>query len=104
MPVYEFVEEGTGQPVEAFLPMAEAPEFGQVIELDGRKLRRVVSLPQPPCIDKGFVSRQPAKWHPDAPAHDEKGHAVFANRQQAREFCKKNNGDGLASASFDVDY
>jgi hypothetical protein len=103
MPVYEFEDARTGEPVEAFLPFAEAPEFGEVVSIEGRLLKRVVSAPQAPIVDHGFVSRQPARWHPDAPAHTPDGWCSFKSDKEAKDFCKRNSGDGLATMEFEVD-
>lgn len=103
MPTYEFVDARTGAPVEAFLPVDDAPEFGETVNVDGRLLTRVISLPQSPIVDHGFVSRQPAKWHPDAPAHTPDGWCSFKSDKEAADFCKRNNGDGRATMNFQVD-
>ena len=48
MPLYEFEDVETGEPVEEFFHMDDAPSIGVVISLDGRKLRRLVSRQQKP--------------------------------------------------------
>lgn len=103
MPIYEFRDANTNEPVDAYLPVADAPEFGEFVTVDGRLLMRVVSNIQSPIVDNGFVSRQPAKWHPDAPAHTPDGWCAFKSDKEAADFCKRNNGDGLATLDFQVD-
>ena len=41
MPLYEFICDETGETIEEFSPMREAPPIGTVIERDGKKFRRV---------------------------------------------------------------
>lgn len=43
MPMYSFVDESTGESVELHYSMANAPSIGTTVEVDGRRLTRVVS-------------------------------------------------------------
>jgi hypothetical protein len=44
--LYLFQDTASGELVEAYFPMAEAPALGSVIEHEGRALKRLVSAPQ----------------------------------------------------------
>ena len=44
--------------------------------------------------DYQFFSRQPKKWHPDAPMYTKEGYPAFNTKKQADEFAAKSNARG----------
>lgn len=100
--IYQFVDEATGEPVELNLPMGSAPCIGETTRQGGRVLRRVVTAPRI-AVDKGCVSWQVERWHPDVKQHTKDGLAVFPNREAAKEFIRKNNGDARSDQDWHYD-
>lgn len=94
MPCYCFVDEATGEPVEHYLPMAEAPRIGDVVEIEGRRLRRLVSPLQYDTENLErwrFESISAPPWAPGAPSYNpESGAPRFSSRAQVREFLARN--------------
>ena len=43
MPSYSFINESTGESVELWFAMKDAPSFGATVEVDGKQLVRVVN-------------------------------------------------------------
>lgn len=84
MPTYAFECVDTGEPVDVYLEFSECPEYGEVIEHEGRRLRHVVALPQtpvsvkqhrrfvswslPPVVD--FDGELTGNWDPDKVDYD----------------------------------
>ena len=94
--IYEFVDTETGERVEIPFPAGKAPGDGEVIEHEGRRVRRVLSIPAgfnihgtKPFVP--FVSESQQVWHPDAPAHTPDGKPVFQSRREQATFVDKNN-------------
>lgn len=102
MPLYEYIDEDTGEHVELFLHHDDCDDIGAIRQENGRRLRRVLSTIAA-SVDNGFVSRQPQKWHPDAQRHTKEGWCAFNSRQEAREFSKRNNQRAGADLDFHVD-
>jgi hypothetical protein len=91
---YEFKSLTTGRMIEVNRPMSQAPALGEVIEVDGEKFERVVSMPQ--------VNMQPSHWnYPVASRalprklegcrHNEKGHTIIENKEHERSLCAKHD-------------
>lgn len=102
MPLYEYIDEDTGEAVELFLHVDECDDIGAIRQENGRRLRRVFSNVAAQ-IDNGFVSRQVNKWHPDVKRHTKEGWAAFNNRNEAREFIRRNNGRSNATQDWSLD-
>lgn len=102
MPLYEYIDEDTGEAVELFLHVDECDDIGAIRQENGRRLRRVFSNVAAQ-IDNGFVSRQVHRFHPAVKHHTKEGFAAFNNRQEAREFIARNNGEASASTTWSLD-
>ena len=102
MPLYEYIDEDTGETVELFLHHDECDDIGQIRREGDRRLRRIFSQVAT-NIDNGFVSRQVHKWHPDVKNHTKDGWAAFNNRREAREFIARNNGRGNSATDWSLD-
>ncbi len=109
MPVYEFEAED-GERREQFFPMADAPQIGSWVELEGKAFRRVIVAPQL-ADSKGQTSyrlhsnacpneRMVNRWEREAvakglpmparaPKYDEVGRAVFRSDKELRDYCKR---------------
>lgn len=53
MPEYSFEDLDTGEVVGVFYKMGKAPAFGRKVTLRGRKLKRIIDVPQVPIV-RGF--------------------------------------------------
>lgn len=102
MPLYEYIDEANDEIVEIYLHVDECDDIGAIRNHDGRKLRRVLSSVAAK-VDNGFYSRQVHKWHPHAKHHTKEGWAAFNNKQEAREFIARNNGEASASTTWSLD-
>ena len=92
MPVYTFEKE-SGETTELFFNMDDAPRIGTTIEIAGIKLTRLVDPIQVDCRqDVHFTAHQISRWHPDAPALNERGQPVFSSKRQVDEFVAKTEG------------
>lgn len=126
MPLYPFEDVETGARVEEFLSMSQAPEIGSVVEIDGRRLRRIVtavavgqgapsrssagkkrSLHMGPRHGGHFESHQLPRWDPRAPRHDTDGSltgvpgkCLFDNMNEVREACSKSEDLGLGKLNW----
>lgn len=97
MPMYPFTCDETGETIDIFAEMREAPPIGATIEREGRTFRRIPTLPMEPVIPEyRFKSVQVEPWHPAAPYHDEEGQACFTKKEEVREFCKATQDVGGA--------
>ncbi len=89
MPTYEFKDVETGEHSEHFLKLGEQPGYGEIIEIDGRKLERVVegsaNVVGP---RKEYVTRVVPKHTPGF-KHDKDGRCVVENRKQEAWYAKK---------------
>jgi len=95
MPTYSFDTEG-GKRVELFYTMDESPRIGEVIEVAGAKLTRVLDNVQIDCRKEiRFTSNGLPRNHPDAPAVNHQGKPVFSSKKQLDEFISKQNGTWL---------
>lgn len=115
MPLYEF-ETADGLIVEAAYRMADAPELGQVVEINGEPCTRVIrTVPQTPepgeqenfrlhsnsAPNLAAIRHQEAQAHAlqeqghrapmpvRAPAYDEKGRAVFRSKRELDSYAKR---------------
>ncbi len=113
-PVYEF-ENKSGERLEHFFPVREAPSIGSWVKIDGHAWRRVIEAPQIPSSkgqenyrlhseacpnlaaiehaerkarhlqSKGHAVRMPVR----APAYDEVGRAVFKSPKELHDYCER---------------
>ena len=90
MPEYAFADE-QGNALRVWLPIDEAPEMGSWITHEGKRIKRLVTMPQVGKIDKPFVSVQIRDDHPDVKHWDENHDAVMNNTYEASEFAKRHN-------------
>ncbi len=114
MPIYEFENE-SGERLEHFFPVLEAPSIGSWVKIDGQAWRRVIEAPQIPSSkgqenyrlhseacpnlaaiehaerkarylqEKGHAVRMPVR----APAYDEVGRAVFKSPKELHDYCER---------------
>jgi len=107
MPLYDFVD-ADGEPLELYLPMAEAPELGSTTEIDGREVTRVVTPPRTAVRpDRHFVAWSQPTLNADgtlppdvvpAPRYDRDpssvsyGHAQFSSRREVDEYVARCEG------------
>jgi len=91
--MYDF-ETPTGEVVEHFFSMANAPKIGEVVEIDGVRCTRLMSDCQTSVRAdiQPFVSRTLPPNDPRAPRHDKKGRAMFANQREVNEYIAKTEG------------
>ena len=87
---FDFIDVETNEPVELWLKMSEAPKLDEVIEYEGRRLKRVVSQPQINKEFKPYVSRnvQPGLAIKHGAKVNEKGHPVIDSRALERTIAK----------------
>lgn len=98
MMTYEFRDVNTGEGVEVMYRPSEAPSLDEVVEIQGRTLRRVVSLPHVNAErSKPIIAISQEPWHPHASKYDKNGTPVFSNKLEAREFAKKTQDDPRGS-------
>ena len=93
MPMYDF-ETPTGETVEHFFPMAEAPKIGQTVDIDGVACTRLMSDCQMSVSETigPFVSRTLPRNDPRAPRHDKDGRPMFATKREVTEYVAKTEG------------
>lgn len=91
MPNYTFEDEN-GQTVEVMLPMSEAPGWGEWVEIDGKRLRRVVEIPvtEPMVAEYYCEIRSQPRWDPTAPRHNAMGVGVLLNKKEHADYAAKN--------------
>lgn len=95
--IYEFSDEQTGEAVELWMPMSEAPRIGSVIEHEGRKLRREISSVlgfkrEEICFASHQLPKGDIHHKRAGGAFDDKNRPVFTNRKQAQEYAARTEG------------
>ena len=94
--LYEFTDAKTGEGVEEFMDSDCAPRIGSLVTINGRRLRRVASLPQALVEpDYRHVAWQLRANEPGAPRYGakgtpEEGQPIFNSKKEIREFQAKN--------------
>jgi hypothetical protein len=96
-PLYIFQSE-TGDHIERFFHMADAPKFGTVVEEGGVAYKRV---PVPPQVDvrklgkgdHGCVSHGLPLWDKAAPRHTAHGKPAFESQREIKEYEAKVDRD-----------
>jgi len=95
--LYEFEDEA-GLRVEVDYPMGEAPKIGETVVVDGKRLTRLLSIPQARFpTEPGSTIQLPPRgstmWQnlnlPEPPAWKPDGSPAFQNRKEALEWAKK---------------
>jgi hypothetical protein len=91
MPVYDYICDETGETAEAFTDfLRDAPPIGHIREHEGKRFRRVPSLPvRTVAPSYVFTSVQVEDHHPHAPNTLKDGTFACESKTQASEFCKK---------------
>lgn len=102
MPTYDFVNEKTLEPVELWFSMSDAPRIGDTIDVDGARLRRVVSIPQARVEGEiNFkcwqVSGEEARG---AKHYDTDGCPVFTSKSEVRQFLQHQQENNSESATY----
>lgn len=101
--LYLFEDTATGEPVEVWYPMAEAPELGSIVEHEGRRLKRRPSalqvVAEPDFRHVAYSLRQkgdtPEHLQADVPHWTDEGPCskpLFINKQEILEFNAKTDG------------
>ena len=87
--LYEFIT-NSGDVLEADFPMSNAPDVGQVVEIDGVKATRILSVPAEVRCDnwKPYASDRLPKGLPGC-RHDKSGRPIIETRGQEREVMSK---------------
>lgn len=91
MPMYEYVHKPTGDRIEEFHSMEDAPPLGSTIRRDGRTWVRVMSVPQlAPIWNRRFIAHSQAPGDPDAPHHvGPERLPAFTSQRECDEFAAK---------------
>ncbi len=95
MPLYDFTDVATGEPVELVFSMSDEdlPGFGEVIERDGRLLRREFSrmggVSMGPTFP--FTVHSQSKNAKGIRHRDSAGAAVMTSVEDVRHYAKANN-------------
>lgn len=87
MPVYEFID-SDGEVHEKYYPMSEAPDLGELVNIDGVMCKRIISCGQA-CKDfKPYVAYSKPKGLPGCPVDPKTGHSVITSRAEERRIAK----------------
>lgn len=95
MPIYEFQSED-GEVIERVHPMREAPPIDSVIEVDGKKYKRIASggvsveAAKVNCNKYPYFSMRHGAFMPGA-KHDKQGRSFIESPTHEREWMAKNN-------------
>lgn len=95
MPTYDF-EDGKGNPVELFLEISDAPDYGEWRTYGGRRLKRVFerahAIAQPIITDYSYEARSQPRWDPAAPRCDAKGVPIILNKREHLNYAAQKPG------------
>ena len=95
MPIYTFKTE-SGDRVELFMPMDEAPSIGALLTVGKSVLTRVADRVSADIrTDKHFTSRALPRWDPSAPRHSANGQPQFTSQKEVDEYVSKTEGDWI---------
>ena len=90
MPLYEFIDEKTGDGIELVYGMADAPKIGSKVRKYGRSWTRVASQTSKAKVwSRAFAAKSIELNHPDAPRVNSAGEAVFQSQREVDEFCAR---------------
>lgn len=92
MPLYEFRLVGGTEIIEKFFRVAECPDLGTIIEVDGKKYERILSsglciTPDPYQGEREDITFP--RGNDLGAGLGPKGHPIIKNRQHDREICAK---------------
>ena len=98
--IYSFWDEGAGQLAEVELSMADAPAIGEIVEIGGRRLRRIPERDQQldARYDEIFRCYQVSRRSPEAAEcdfRDARGTPCFSNRSRAENWAKSLQDRGV---------
>jgi hypothetical protein len=88
VPIYQFRDEQSGEIVDRYYAMADAPEVGSVTDEDGNRLCRIVSEQAGIVHEYRHVSHSLPRVDPNDPYwphFDEKNRPVFTSKKQVGE-------------------
>lgn len=89
MPTYEFEDCETGVRVEKLLPASAAPRLDSIVWIDGRRCRRVVSVPaRPTPVWRSYISHRLPRFCPGA-EHTADGKPIVQTQAQERDLCSR---------------
>lgn len=88
MPVYQF-RTADGQDTELEMTMAEAPEIGSTIWVDGQELTRLPPVLAGRGVDEAHIGHSLPPWDPHAPRHTKNGKPVFLGKRERVEYQAK---------------
>jgi hypothetical protein len=102
MAFFEYEDE-QGAVVELEYPLGQAPgHIGDVVEIDGRKLKRLPPGGVRYGVDESFSSWQTPLWDPRIKHHLPDGRGAFQNTRAAREYSRKTH-DAPEGVKFNVE-
>lgn len=101
MPHYDFEDVATGEAVELFFSMSDAPRVGEVVRRDGRRLRRVWSVNNPVLARRevSFKAWSLDPWTPGFDRYDTDGQPLVSGKRELRRGL-----DGARRAGVDLAY
>ncbi len=103
MPIYSFKDQGTGEIVEKFFHMKDAPPIGEPIS---DRLVRIPDLPIAAVVaDRHFVSRQQPRWythHKNAGgAFNKIGQPVYDSMEQVQQTASRSRGEEHTDGGYE---
>jgi hypothetical protein len=104
MPTYSFVDVETREPVDVFLPFAQCPDYGDIIEHEGRQVEHIFAPECPEMSikrDTRFVawSLPPVVDHDGAPMGHWNPESIDFDRRKG----SASYGQPLISSKSDID-
>ena len=107
MPTYDFEAVDGPERLELYFTHNDRPAIGEAIEHQGRRWRRIPSLPEVHHEDISFFSRQMRKWDPDAPGHVQSGKwrgcPSFGTKRAVKEYVEKKRAKGQEISYGEMD-
>jgi len=91
MPTYTFAD-SAGEQYDIFLHMREAPPFGKWVDIAGKKLKRLVEMPQKPIVQSiRFKAYSQVPWAEGAEAYDSEGTPCFSSKKAVQKYLDTQN-------------
>lgn len=87
--MYEFQEVAGTRVVERFYSMAQAPDIGEIVLIEGMPFRRIISSPQVDVKVFDHVAINLPKWCKGAPHYTDNGCPAFQSQREVQEFAKR---------------
>lgn len=92
MPIYEFRDEESGETIEIYLHVGEAPRFGDTIDADGRTLRRIPSVPARATVKTWHVvAHSQPEWAQGAEGYTQTGTPLFSSKKAVQRYLDVQN-------------